>query len=143
VLPIFGPFSVLFVKVSVPASVARVPVVGSVRVVVAVAVSVVLNAPDVASVEPLSSVSVPVVVDIVKPFIEVANAAPNVGVTSVGLVLNTRFVLVVPVVPVADARYCNCVVETVDAIGNPLASLTKARDAVISVSPLTVVPFAA
>jgi hypothetical protein len=98
VLPIFGLFRVLFVKVSVPASVARVPVVGSVRVVVAVAVSVVLNAPDVASVELLARVSVPVVVDIVKPLMEVANAAPNVGVTSVGLVANTT--LPVPVLPI-------------------------------------------
>ena len=66
-----------------------------------------------------------------------AEATPSVGVTSTGLVLNTRFVLVVPVVPVAKERYCNCVVETEEATGNPLASLTKARLAVILVKPVT------
>ncbi len=44
----------------------------------------------------------PVAFDVnVNPFIDVALAAPNVGVTNVGDVEKTRFVLVVPVVPVA------------------------------------------
>jgi hypothetical protein len=51
----------------------------------------------------LAAVPVKVYVPVVKvlPLIVVAVAAPKVGVTSVGLVLNTKFVEVVPVVPVA------------------------------------------
>jgi hypothetical protein len=123
--------------------VASVPVVGRVNAVVPVAVNVVLNAPDVANVELLANESVPVVVLIVKPFMLVAVAAPNVGVTRVGLVLNTRFVLVVPVVPVAELKYCNWVVLVEEATGSPFASLTKALKAVINVNPLTAVPLAA
>jgi hypothetical protein len=87
---LFAKFIDLLVSVSEPARVARVPVVGNVKVVVAVAVSVVLNAPAVASVELLARDNVPVVVDTVKPFILVAVAAPKVGVTRVGLVPNTK-----------------------------------------------------
>ena len=71
------------------AVVARVPVVGSVRLVAPVAVNVVLNAPDVARVLPLASVRTPVVLVIVKPLTLVAVAAPSVGVTKTGLVART------------------------------------------------------
>ena len=50
---------------------------------------------------PLVTVNVPVDDVIVRPLMLVAVAAPRTGVTSVGLVENTRFVLVVPVAPVA------------------------------------------
>jgi hypothetical protein len=50
---------------------------------------------------PLVTVNVPVDDVIVRPLILVAVAAPRTGVTSVGLVENTRLVLVVPVAPVA------------------------------------------
>ena len=97
-LIVFEPAAiVLFVNVSVPARVARVPVVGRVNVVAAVAVSVVLNAPAVAKVEPLTKVNVPVVDETVKPLMLVAAATPRVGVTKVGLVANTAFP--VPVTP--------------------------------------------
>lgn len=51
---------------------------------------------------PLVTVSVPVDDVIVRPLTLVAVAAPMLGVTSVGLVENTRLVLVVPVAPVAE-----------------------------------------
>jgi len=51
---------------------------------------------------PAAIVNVPVPVVMVLPLIEVAVAAPSVGVVSVGLVPNTTAPL--PVVPVADAR---------------------------------------
>ena len=79
----------LLVSVSVPASVANVPVVGNVTVVVPVAVSVVLNAPEVAKVELFANDNVPVVVETVKPLIDVAVAAPSAGVTKLGDVANT------------------------------------------------------
>ena len=69
--------------------VASVPVVGSVRVVAPVAVNVVLNAPDVARVLPLAIVRTPVVLETVRPFRLVAEAAPRVGVVSTGLVART------------------------------------------------------
>jgi len=59
-----------------------------------------LFTPDVTSVEPLASVSVPVVVVIVSPFIEVAVATPSTGVIRVGDVCNTT-VDVLPVVVAA------------------------------------------
>lgn len=85
------PFMVLFVSDSVPAKVARVPVVGNVTLVVAVAVRVVEKAPAVASVEPVIKVRVALVVGdvIVTLFMLVAVAAPNTGVTSVGVLANT------------------------------------------------------
>jgi len=67
-------------------------------------------------------------------------AAPITGVTSIGPSLNTRLVFVNPVVPAAKERYSICVVETEEATGNPLTSLTKALSARILVNPLTVVP---
>ena len=70
---------------------------GSVATVVAVAFKVVENALEVASVDPLASVSVPVVADIVIPFRLVAVATPSVGVTRVAPVANARTVPV-PVV---------------------------------------------
>ena len=62
----------------------------------------------------------------------VALATPSVGVTSVGEVEKTTLVEVVPVVPVADAKYCTCVVEVVEATGMPLVSETRAREAVMA-----------
>ena len=81
---------------------------GSVALVVAVDVNVRLNAPDVASVELLASVSVPVVVVTVRPLREVAVATPNTGVTSVGDVDSTTepdpVEVVVPVPPAVTGR---------------------------------------
>jgi len=96
----------LFVSVSVPAIAESVLVVGRVTPVVLVAVNVMAYAPDVIREEPVTSVSVADVVGavMVTLFIEVAVAAPRVGVTSVGEVENTRFVVAVPVVPVAALR---------------------------------------
>ena len=61
-LLIVGEVRVLFVKVSVPASVAKVPVVGNVIFVSAIAVNVVVNAPEVARVDPSTKVKVALVV---------------------------------------------------------------------------------
>ena len=47
-------------------------------------------APLVARVDPFASDSMPVVVDIVKPLIDVAVAAPSTGVTSVGVLAKTN-----------------------------------------------------
>jgi hypothetical protein len=76
---------------TVPPVVAKVPLVGNVTFVAPVVVSVRAFAPDVASVEPLSSVNVPVVLLTVRPLREVAVAAPRTGVTSVGEVARTLF----------------------------------------------------
>lgn len=89
----------------VTAVVARVPVVGIVTFDAANAVSVMPYAPDVASVDPLAIVRLPVEVATVNPLIEVAVAAPSVGVTITGLVASTT--LPVPVVVVLDAAV-NC-----------------------------------
>ena len=75
---------------TVPAVVAKVPLVGNVTFVAPVVVSVRELAPEVASVEPLASVSVPVVLLTVRPLIDVAVAAPRTGVTSVGDVAKTK-----------------------------------------------------
>lgn len=68
-----------------------VPEVGRVRVVVPVVVNVVLNAPEVASVEPSANVRVAPVAGAVTVtlLMVVADATPKVGVVSVGLVANT------------------------------------------------------
>ena len=105
------------------AVVARVPVVGSVRVVAPVAVNVVLNAPDVAKVLPLASVRTPVVLVIPRPFKLVAKAAPRVGVVSTGFVARTidpEPVVVLPsavTVPlVGSVRLVDA--DTVSVVGN-------------------------
>ena len=67
---------------------------------VAVRVSVL----DAVKVFPAPRVKVPVPVVIVLPLIEVAKAAPRLGVTNVGEVEYTKLVLAVPVVPAADVR---------------------------------------
>jgi len=83
-----GLVRVLLVNVSAPANVAKVPVVGRVTLVVAVAVRVVLNAPEVARVEPSTKVKVePVAGAVIDTlFMLVAVATPIVGVVRVGLV---------------------------------------------------------
>ena len=70
---------------------ANVPDVGNVTVVVPVAVNVVLNAPEVAKVEPSAIVNVEPVAGavIVTLLIDVALATPNVGVVKLGDVANT------------------------------------------------------
>ena len=81
--------SVLFVSVSLPALVAKVPVVGSVTPVVAVAVKVVVKAPTVARAEPSAKVNVALVAGAVRATLlrEVAEATPKVGVVKVGEIL--------------------------------------------------------
>jgi hypothetical protein len=86
-VPVITPLSsVLFVSVSLPALVAKVPVVGSVTPVVAVAVKVVVKAPTVARAEPSAKVKVALVAGAVRVnlLIEVAEATPKVGVVKVG-----------------------------------------------------------
>ena len=87
-----GFVSVLLVNVSVPAKVAKVPVVGNVTFVVAVAVNVVEYAPLVANVDPSTNVNVADVVGAVKVTLLtlVAVATPMVGVVKVGEVENTK-----------------------------------------------------
>jgi hypothetical protein len=83
---------VLFVNVSLPASVARVPVVGAVTFVAPVVVNVNEFAPDVTSVDPFASVKVPVVVVTVNPLIVfpvkacVAARRANVSLATFGTV---------------------------------------------------------
>jgi hypothetical protein len=86
-VPVITPLSnVLFVSVSLPALVARVPVVGSVTPVVAVAVRVVAKAPAVIREEPSAKVKVALVAGAVRATLlrEVAEATPKVGVVKVG-----------------------------------------------------------
>jgi len=92
-----GAVRVLLVKVSEPAKVANVPVVGNVALVAAVAVNVNEYAPDVARVAPSAMVSVAAVAGAVNAtlLMLVAVATPNTGVANVGLVART--LLPVPV----------------------------------------------
>ena len=91
----------------VTAVLTNVPDVGSVTLVVAVVVSVKEKAPDVARVEPSAKVKVDPVAGavIVTLLMDVAEATPNVGVTSVGEFDNTTdpvpVDVVVPVPPLA------------------------------------------
>jgi hypothetical protein len=99
-----GLISVLLLKASVPARVAKVPVVGRVTFVAAVEVNVVENAPEVIKLEPLAIVRVELVAGavIVTLLIEVAVDAPSIGVISVGEVLKTAFPVPVLVVKAAN-----------------------------------------
>ena len=87
-----GAVNVLFVRVSVPANVAKVPLVGNVTLVAADETNVVAKAPDCAKlpavdkVEPFAKLNVPVLLDIVILLIVVAVAAPRAGVVKVGAV---------------------------------------------------------
>ena len=92
-----GLVSVLLVNVSEPAKVAKVPVVGNVTLVDAVAVSVKEYAPDVTKLAPSATVKVADVAGAVKAnlLMLVAVATPKTGVTNVGLVSKT--ILPVPV----------------------------------------------
>lgn len=78
-------------SVSVPAIADKVPVVGSVTLVLPVEVKVIELPPEVARVELLARVKVPVVVEIVRPFKEVAVATPKVGVVNVAPATLTTF----------------------------------------------------
>jgi len=124
-----GVVRVLFVNVSEPVRVAKVPVVGNVTVVVPVAVRVVLYAPLVTNVDPSARVSVADVAGAVKATLLtlVAVATPMVGVVSVGLVAST--LLPVPVF-VTDTTFL-------------LASSARAVDAVsaeiVAVPPMLIV----
>jgi hypothetical protein len=109
-----GLVKVLFVKVSLPARVANVPVVGSVIAVVPDTLNVVPKAPEIVSVlaelfatpvPPFAALNVPVTpvvkgkpVALVKVTLV---GVPRIGVTNVGLVENTKLVDVVPVAPEA------------------------------------------
>ena len=81
-----GEVSVLFVSVSDPARVTKVPVVGSVTLVAAVEVKVVPYAPTVAKVAPFAMVKVAEVAGavIATLFTLVAVATPRVGVVRLG-----------------------------------------------------------
>ena len=82
----------LLVNVSIPALVAKVPVVGRVTVVTPVDVKVVEKAPLVTKLLLSANVKVAPVAGWVKVnlFIDVAVATPNTGVTKVGEVAKTR-----------------------------------------------------
>ncbi|OGY60308.1 MAG: hypothetical protein A3B23_00180 [Candidatus Colwellbacteria bacterium RIFCSPLOWO2_01_FULL_48_10] len=72
-----APEIVLLVKVSAPARVARVPDVGRVIFVAPVDVNVIEFPPEVARVLPFARVSVPVVVEMVRPFTVIGVIAPR------------------------------------------------------------------
>jgi hypothetical protein len=94
-----GAVNVLFVRVSVPANVAKVPLVGNVTLVAADETNVVAKAPACAKlpavdkVDPFAKVNVPLLLDIVILLIVVAVAVPRAGVVNVGAV-NVLFVRV-------------------------------------------------
>ena len=88
IVDIIGVVNVLFVNVSVPANVANVPVVGNVIFVAPVEVNVEAKPPDITNEALVGIVNVPALPVIVKPFIVVAVAAPNVGVVNEG---DTKF----------------------------------------------------
>jgi hypothetical protein len=90
-LEIVGVVRVLFVKVSDPANVESVPVVGKVTPVVPLQVRVIPNAPEVIKLPPSAIVRVALVVGavIATLLIDVAVATPKTGVTKVGLVAKT------------------------------------------------------
>jgi len=71
---------------------------------------------------PVPSPLTPVEIGSPVPFVNVTlDGVPNTGVTSVGDVEKTRFVLVVPVVPVAAERYPTCVSEVELVVSAPPA----------------------
>ena len=88
-----GFVNVLLVKASEPAKVAKVPVVGNVTLVAAVAVNVKEYAPEVTKLAPSATVKVADVAGAVKVnlLMLVAVATPKTGVINVGLVSNTIF----------------------------------------------------
>ena len=97
-----GAVNVLFVRVSLPANVASVPVIGNVTLVAAVETIVVLNAPEwtklpaVDKVVPFANVNVPVVVVIFIPLIVLlVNASLPANVAIVPVVGNITLVAAV------------------------------------------------
>ena len=97
----------MLVNVSVPAKVARVPVVGRVTLVAAVEVNVILLAPEVANVELLARVNVPVVVVTVKPLtVLLVNASEPAKVARVPVVGRVTLVFAVVVKPRVCAPVC-------------------------------------
>lgn len=80
------PFMVLLVKASVPANVAKVPVVGNVTLVVAVSVRVVPNAPDVVKLPP-NVIVLPVLATPVPPYCPAINDPCHVPVPIVPAVV--------------------------------------------------------
>ena len=151
-----GLVKVLLVNVSVPAKVAKVPVVGRVTVVAAVAVNVVAKAPEVVKfppkvivlvplstpVPPLAPGKIPVTaVAIGKPVAlvkSIAEGVPKSGVTKVGLVAKTKAPVPVSSVTAVNRFALDGVANAVAtpvpnpltpvAIGNPVA-LVKVPDA--------------
>jgi hypothetical protein len=130
--------SVLLVKFSEPASVAKVPVVGSVTFVAPEDVSVMLFAPDVARVEPLARVSVPVVEEIVAPFTEVGVIAPRVNVMAgvvvavatepdIPLAVTTETLVTVPEPPLVAAIKRFPSASTKSGRGRPVTSSTPSK----------------
>jgi hypothetical protein len=114
-----------------------------VATVVAVLVSVRLNAPEVASVELLASVNVPLVVDVTdRPLMVVAVATPREGVTSVGEVDRTTSPdpvdVVTPVPPLATAKAPVTPVES----GRPVALVSVTETGVPKFGVISVGEFA-
>ena len=122
-----GAAKVLFVKVSAPANVANVPVVGKITFVAAVAVNVCENAPAVANVLLSANVKVAAIAGAVNVnlLILVALATPKTGVTKVGAVSITNLDPV-PVWEATEVVFPTLVMGPVKLALVALAVVTKA-----------------
>jgi hypothetical protein len=108
-----GLVRVLFVSVSEPAKVDKVPVVGRVTLVAPVAVRESANAPRVVN-DPVFAIDIVASLGVITtPLMAVAVASPIFGLDKVGDWLNTKFELVVPVVPAALVRKLSLVAVVV------------------------------
>jgi len=119
-----GDVKVLFVNDSVPANVAKVPVVGKVTLVAPVKFNILVNAPPlVCNVLPLAKVNVAALFDIDKLLIDVAVATPSVGVVNVGAVkvlfVNVSAPANVANVPVVGKVTLVAAVETIVVLNAP------------------------
>jgi hypothetical protein len=134
-----GETNVLLDSDSEPARVPTVPVVGRVTFVAPVLVRVILLAPLVARVLLSASVSVPVVVVIVRPFRDVAVATPSAGVVKVApVIVGEVSVLLVNVsVPVRVAMVRPLTAGPVTVTPSGIVNVPVEE---VMVRPLTVVP---
>ena len=136
VVVIFIPLIVLLVNASLPANVAIVPVVGNVTLVAPVKFNILIDAPPLVwSVLPLAKVNVALLFVIDKLLIEVAVAAPRVGVVNVGAV-NVLFVSVsvppkVAKVPLVGKVTLVAAVETIVVLNAPEWTKLPAVDKVV------------
>jgi len=131
----------LLVNVSVPAKVAKVPDIGSVTEVLAVAVNVVVNAPDVVKLPPSDKLPVPNVNEEPEPV--VVNSVPVVGnvkvvlAVAVNVVVNAPDVVKLPPsdklpVPNVKLEPEPVVVNSVPVVGNVKVVLADTVNAVVN-----------